>query len=105
MDTIHPGIGAGEDWPALAAELDQAAASRFHVTDRLPALAADPPLPQRRPATELRYRLVAGTRGSQAAAGSGGPASSAADLPPDRAERPRDSPGGRGASHPQGPTL
>jgi UDP-N-acetylglucosamine kinase len=61
-DSIDSEVGRGDDWPLLAAELDRVAAGGCDVAERLPVLAADPPLPVTGRATELRYRLLAETR-------------------------------------------
>jgi hypothetical protein len=59
ISSIDAAILADDSWTALAATLDQAAATGLNVTDELPRLAiADGPLPSRRPATELRYRIL-----------------------------------------------
>lgn len=58
-EQIDPRLTAGRDWPALAASLDLAAAGGVDVTGRLTALAADGPLPERHPARELHWRLLA----------------------------------------------
>lgn len=58
-DRIDPRLTAGPDWPPLAASLDLAAAAGVDVTGRLTALAAAGPLPERHPARELHWRLLA----------------------------------------------
>ena len=58
VEAIDHRLVAGPDWPALAAALDQAAAAGYDLTINLPRLAAAEPLPDRLPASELRYRLI-----------------------------------------------
>jgi hypothetical protein len=48
----------GPDWLPLAAALARAHAAGYDVADRLPALAAAAPLPDRHPARELHWRLL-----------------------------------------------
>jgi len=67
-DSVNP-FAAGGDWPALAAEIDRAAVRGYDVTKRLPELAVAQPLPDRRPATELQYRLLADTEAASVPAG------------------------------------
>ena len=57
VEAIDHRLVAGPDWPALAAALDRAAAAGYDLTIHLPRLAAEP-LPDRLPASELRYRLI-----------------------------------------------
>jgi DNA primase len=58
--TIDARILTDDSWTALAATLDHAAATGLNVAEELPRLAtADGPLPSRRAAAELRYRVLA----------------------------------------------
>lgn len=55
---VDPRLIHGADWSALATTLDKAAAAGADIAALLPELTAEP-LPDRRPATELKYRLLA----------------------------------------------
>jgi DNA primase catalytic core len=60
IGSIDARILTDDGWTALAATLDLAAATGLNVADELPRLAiADGPLPSRRAAAELRYRVLA----------------------------------------------
>lgn len=58
---IDPRLTAAADWPPLALALDRAAAGGVDVdvSTELPRLAAAAPLPDRHPARELHWRLLA----------------------------------------------
>ena len=99
-DSIHPTIAAGDDWPALAAELDRASARGEDVTRRLPQLAAAAPLPDRRPATELQYRLLATAQ--TAAATAAEDRDLPVDVPAGRDRRPEPPPDS-GTDRPRSP--
>ena len=68
---IDPRLTAATDWPPLALALDRAAAAGVDVSGELVRLAAAAPLPDRHPARELHWRLLA----SCEAAAPGPPAS------------------------------
>lgn len=55
---IHPRLGAGPDWPQLAAAITRAHDAGYNVAINLPRLAAQQPLPRDRPAAELYWRLL-----------------------------------------------
>src|SRR6266536_3894250 len=57
--TIDERLTQGPDWPALSSALDRAAASGYDVETNLPRLAARDDLPERHPARDLQYRLLA----------------------------------------------
>jgi hypothetical protein len=57
--TIDERLTQGPDWPALSSALDRAAASGYDVETNLPRLAARDDLPERHPARDLQYRLMA----------------------------------------------
>jgi hypothetical protein len=60
IGAIDARILTDDGWTALAATLDHAAATGLNVAEELPGLAtADGPLPPRRAAAELRYRVLA----------------------------------------------
>jgi hypothetical protein len=58
VERIDTRLLRGPDWPPLAAALARAAAAGYDVANRLPTLAASPPLPDRHPARELHWRLL-----------------------------------------------
>jgi hypothetical protein len=58
-DRIDLRIAESADWPALNSALRRAAEAGYDVARRLPVIAAAEPLPNKHPATELRYRLMA----------------------------------------------
>lgn len=55
----EPRLIAGPDWAPLAATLARAQAAGYDVAARLPSLLAAGPLPDRHPARELHWRLLA----------------------------------------------
>jgi hypothetical protein len=57
--TIDERLTQSPDWPALSSALDRAAASGYDVENKLPQLAARDDLPERHPARDLQYRLLA----------------------------------------------
>lgn len=59
VDAINPRIRADGYWPQLAAQLDQAAASRSDLPALVRTVAADNPLPDELPAAALWWRLAA----------------------------------------------
>jgi len=74
--SIDSRLTEGSDWPALAAALDRAAASGYDVAANLPRLAAEAALPDRHPARELLYRLMADCDAALVSAGDASAASS-----------------------------
>lgn len=58
-DSIDERLTQSPDWPALSAALDRADAGGYDVTADLPLLAAAEALPDRHPARDLQYRLMA----------------------------------------------
>lgn len=58
IERIGTHLVHGPDWLPLAAALARAHTAGYDVADRLPALAATPPLPDRHPARELHWRLL-----------------------------------------------
>lgn len=75
--SIDSRLTEGSDWAALAAALDRAAASGYDVAANLPRLAAEAALPDRHPARELLYRLMADCDAALVSAGDAGDASAA----------------------------
>jgi hypothetical protein len=62
IGTIHATILTEDGWSVLAATLDTAAAHGLNVEQDLPRVAAAVgPLPARKAAAELRYRILAET--------------------------------------------
>lgn len=74
--SIDSRLTEGSDWAALAAALDRAAASGYDVAANLPRLAAEAALPDRHPARELLYRLMADCDAALVSAGDASAASS-----------------------------
>ncbi len=58
IERIGTHLVHGPDWLPLAAALARAHTAGYDVADRLPALAATPPLADRHPARELHWRLL-----------------------------------------------
>src|SRR6266536_1176973 len=85
--TIDERLTQGPDWPALSSALDRAAASGYDVENKLPQLAARDDLPERHPARDLQYRLLADCEAaipvSDTDAGSGSADGRRAERPPD----------------------
>src|SRR6266496_1178828 len=85
--TIDERLTQGPDWPALSSALDRAAASGYDVETNLPRLAARDDLPERHPARDLQYRLLADCEAaipvSDTDAGSGSTDGRRAERPPD----------------------
>lgn len=93
-DRIDERLAEDYDWPTLSATLDRAAAAGYDLASHLPALAADPPLPDQHPARELAYRVMTDCPAAIAdpvpPAGTGAATGSAAA--PDPAPEPASSP-------------
>jgi len=79
-DSIDERLAASWEWPALSAALDRAAAAGYDVDANLPLLAAEPPLPGKQPAAELRTRLMRDCDAALPVAAEGGAASSEGDT-------------------------
>jgi hypothetical protein len=86
--SIDERLAEGPDWPALAAALDRAAAAGYDVAADLPRLAYQDALPERHPARELQYRLMADCDAALVSAGDASAASS--DSGPGQGTRPPD---------------
>ena len=81
--TIDERLTQGPDWPALSSALDRAAASGYDVETNLPRLAARDDLPERHPARDLQYRLMADCESALPATGSGPADGRSPGRPPD----------------------
>ena len=75
-DSIDERLTESPDWTALSAALDRADAGGYDVTANLPLLAAAETLPERHPARELQYRLMAACDAALVSAGDASAASS-----------------------------
>ena len=58
VDSIDPALTSEPDWPVLAAALDRAHTAGHNVTQHLPRLATEQPLPEEHRARALHYRLI-----------------------------------------------
>ena len=58
VDSIDPTLTSEPDWPVLAAALDRAHTAGHNVTQHLPRLATEQPLPEEHRARAVHYRLI-----------------------------------------------
>lgn len=82
--SISTDLITGPDWPMLADTIQRAHDAGYDLDTRLPALVAEQPLPDQRPAHDLHYRLIQAV--PEAAQRTSGPVDAAAT---DQAARQR----------------